>query len=188
MYIMHTEVDNQMETSHYEIDEQRTAELNQPELLVLAARGDPDHFYCILVPSKIHSGCPHCGNPFFRNQGNMHRDFLDVIPRGDDAALITVSVEFRKSKCTAADCGRIYYPSCSFASPYARTTRRLDDAIVRMALREGFTYTETAAMLNGRLSRQAVYRIYHRRIKELGADTSDQTLWFREILKGDTAY
>lgn len=63
-------------------------------------------------------------------------DNLDVIRRGDDVALITASLEFRKSKCEAFGCGRMYYLDFSFASPYVRTTRRLDNAVVRMILQE----------------------------------------------------
>ncbi len=176
------EVVGKVKTGNYEIDERRTTELKQPELLVVSGKSDKDHFCCILVPSKVHPGCPRCGNPAIRNQGNMHRDYLDVIRRGDDAAIVTVSLEFRKNKCTAVDCGRVYYPEYSFASPYARTTRRLDDAIVRMVLRGGCSYAEIANELEGKLSRQVVGQIYHRRVKELNADPSDQAAWYRELL------
>ena len=90
-----------MKSGKYEIDERRTRELNLPELLVVKGKGDRNHFFCILVPSKARPGCPRCGNRAVRNQGNMHRDYLDVIRRGKDAALVTVSLEFRKSKCEA---------------------------------------------------------------------------------------
>ena len=72
-----------MKSGKYEIDERRTRELGLPELLVVAGKGNRDHFYCILVPSKARPGCPRCGNPVVRNQGNIHRDYLDVIRRGD---------------------------------------------------------------------------------------------------------
>ena len=183
MYTNGAEVVVQMKTGNYEIDERRTMELKQPELLVVSGRGDVDHFCCVLVPSKARPGCPHCGNPLIRNQGNMHRDFWDVIRRDDDAAVVTISLEFRKSKCVAADCGRVYYPEYSFASPYARTTRRLDDAIVRMVLRGGLSYAEITEELEGKLSRQVVGQIYHRRVKELNADSSDQASWYRELLE-----
>ena len=124
-----------------------------------------------------------CGNPLIRNQGNMHRDFWDVIRRDDDAAVVTISLEFRKRKYVATDCGRVYYPEYSFASPYARTTRRLDDVIVRIVLRGGLSYAEITEELKGKLSRQVVGQIYHRRVKELNADSSDQTSWFRGLLE-----
>ena len=183
MYTNGAKVVALMKTGNYVIDERQTTELKQPELLVVSGRGDVDHFYCILVPSKARPGCPRCWNPLIRNQGNLHRNFLDVIRRGDDAAVVTVSLEFRKSKCVAADCGRVYYPEYSFASPYARTTRRLDDAIVRMVLRGGLSYAEIADELKGQLSRQVVGQIYHRRVKELNADFSEQTSWYRELLE-----
>ena len=183
MYTNGAEVVALMKTGNYEIDERRTAELKQPELLVISGRGDSDHFCCILVPSKARPGCPRCGNPLIRNQGNLHRDFLDVIRRGDDAAVVTISLEFRKSKCVAAHCGRVYYPEYSFASPYARTTRRLDDAIVRMVLRGGLSYAEIAEELKGHMSRQVVGQIYHRRVNELNADSTDRAAWYRELLE-----
>ena len=123
MYTNVAEVVAQMKTGNYEIDERRTTELKQPELLVVSDRGDVDHFCCILVPSKARPGCPRCGNPLIRNQGNLHRDFLDVIRRGDDAAVVTISLEFRKSKCVAVDCGRVYYPEYSFARYLSQTAK-----------------------------------------------------------------
>ena len=172
-----------MNSGKYVIDERRTRELNQPELLVISGKGDKDHFFCILVPLKARPSCPRCGNPSVRNQGSMHRNYLDVVCRGKDAALITVSLEFRKSKCEATGCGCVYYPEIKFASAYARTTRRLDDAIVRMVLRGGCSYSEVAKELEGKLSRQVVGQIFHRRVKELNADLSDSAAWYRGLLE-----
>ena len=172
-----------MKSGKYEIDEQRTRELGLPELLVVAGKGNRDHFYCILVPSKARPGCPRCGNSVVRNQGNIHRDYLDVICRGDDAVLVTVSLEFRKSKCAALGCGCVYYPDFSFTSLYARTTRRLDNAVVRMVLRGGCSYAEVAEELEGKMSRQAVGQLFHRRVKELNADQSEDSTWYRIILE-----
>ena len=172
-----------MNNGKYPINERRTKELNQPELLVVSGKGDKDHFFCILVPDKAYPNCPRCGNPVIRNQGNMHRDFWDVIPRGEDAAVISITLEFRKNKCGAPGCGCVYYPEIEFASPYARTTRRLDDAIVRMVLRGGWSYTEISEMLENKFSRQVVGQIFHRRTKELNADQSDSVAWYRELLE-----
>lgn len=172
-----------MKSGKYEIDERRTEELNLPELLVIAGRGDKDHFCCILEPSKARPGCPRCGNLVIRNQGKMHRNYLDVIPRGDDAAVVTVTLEFIKNRCAAANCRHVYYPEYSFAAPYARTTRRLEDAIVRMVLQEGYSFTKAAEMLEGKLSRQVVGQIYHRRLEELIADQSEDVAWFRKLLE-----
>lgn len=172
-----------MKSGKYEIDERRTKELDLPELLVEKGKGERNHFFCILLPSKARPGCPRCGNPAVRNQGKIRRDYLDVIRRGDDAALITVSLEFRKSKCEASGCGCVYYPEFSFASPYARTTRRLDNAVVRMVLRGGCSYSEVAGELEGKLSRQVVGQLFHRRVKELNADLSEDAAWYRELLE-----
>lgn len=173
----------QVQSGKYEIDECRTKELNQPELLVVSGKGNEEHFCCILIPSKARPSCPRCCNPEVRNQGNMYRDYLDVIRRGDDIALITLSLEFRKAKCLSSNCGCVYYPEFSFASPYARTTRRLDDAIVRMVLMGSCSYAEIAEELNGKLSRQVVGQIFHRRVKELNADSSDQAAWYRKFME-----
>lgn len=172
-----------MKSGKYEIDERRTRELNLQELMVVKDKGDQNHFFCILIPSKARPRCPRCGNPTARNQGNMHRDFLDVIRRGKDAALVTISLEFRKSKCEAPGCGCVYYPEFSFASPYSRTTRRLDNAVVRMVLRGGYSYTEVAEKLEGRLSRQVVGQLFHRRVEELNEDLSDEAAWYRDLLE-----
>ena len=172
-----------MKSGKFEIDERRTKELDLPELLVVKDKGDRNHFFCILVPSKARPACPRCGNPVVRNQGNLHRSYLDVIRRGDDVALITVSLRFRKSKCEAPGCGCVYYPDFSFASPYARTTRRLDNAVVRMVLRGGCSYAEVAEELEDRLSRQAVGQLFHRRMEELNADLSENAAWYRELLE-----
>ena len=172
-----------MKSGKFEIDERRTKELDLPELLVVKGKGDRNHFFCILVPSKARPACPRCGNPVVRNQGNVHRNYLDVIRRGDDAALITVSLEFRKSKCEAPGCGCVYYPDFSFASPYARTTRRLYNAVVRMVLRGGCSYAEVAEELEGKLSRQVVGQFFHRRVEELNADLNEEAAWYRELLE-----
>ncbi len=160
-----------MTGSKCEIDVQRTRELSIPELLVLSGKGDENHFFCRLVPEIELRKCPRCGNLTGRNQGKMHRDFLDALRRNDNTAVITISLDFRKSKCEAPGCGCVYYPEMTFASPNARTTRRLDNAIVRMVLRGGCSYAEIADELHGKLSRQAVGNIFHRRVRELNADT-----------------
>lgn len=172
-----------MKSSKCKIDQQRTKELNIPELLVMSGKGDQDHFFCVLVSSKAHLGCPHCGNSAVRNQGNIHRDYLDIIRRDDDAALVIVSLEFRKNKCVSPGCGCVYYPEFSFASPYARTTRRLEDVIVRMVLRGGCSYAEISEELKGKLSRQVVGQIFRRRVKQLNSDRSDAAAWYRELLE-----
>ncbi len=172
----------------YEIDDQRTAELNQPELLVISNKGDDEHFFCILIPSITYMRCPKCGITLIRNQGNMQRNYLDVIPRDDDAVLITVSLEYRKSKCLIPGCGCVFYPQFTFASRYARTTHRLEDAIVRMILREGYSYTNVSEMLNGRLSRQVIGQIFHRRVEELNTDATENSAWYRILLQESPSY
>lgn len=172
-----------MSIKKYEIDRRRTKELGQPELQVISGKGGRNHFFCTLIPAKARPCCPRCGNPEVRNQGNIHRDYLDVIPRGDDIAIITITFEFRKAKCLSPDCGCVYYPEITFASPYARSTRRVDNAIVRMVLRGGCSYSEIAEEFEGHLSRQVVGQIFHRRAKELNADQSDSAAWYRELLE-----
>ena len=124
----------------HQTDLVRTEELNVPELLVIEGIGDDDHFFCI--PKRTFPQCPKCGCGEIRNQGNMHRDYLDIIPRNDDAAVITLSLEFRKNKCLSPGCGCVFYPSFSFASPYSRTTHRLENAVVRMILEDGYSYSD----------------------------------------------
>lgn len=172
-----------MSREEYWVDKRRTEELSQPELQVISGKGDWNHFFCTLIPAKARPSCPRCGNPAVRNQGNMRRDYLDVIPRGDDVAIITITLEFRKAKCLSPDCGCVYYPEITFASPYARTTRRVDNAIVRMVLRGGCSYSEIAEEFEGNLSRQVVGQIFHRRAKELNADQSESAAWYRELLE-----
>lgn len=169
--------------SNCEIDEQRTKELGIPELIAVSGEGDENHFFCRLVPEIELPKCPRCGMLLGRNQGKMHRDFLDAFRRDNDAAVITISLEFRKRKCEAPGCGCVYYPELSFASPYARTTRRLENAIVRMVLRGGCSYAEIAEELHGKLSRQAVGHVFYRRVRELNADTSPSSEWYRTLLE-----
>ena len=119
-----------MSVEKREIDGTRTSELSLPELLVLAHAGNRDHFYC--VPAHEPVCCSKCGSLRIRNQGKMHRDYIDVIRRNRSAAVIDVTVEFQKNKCLSPSCGRVFYPSFSFASPYSRTTHRLENAVVRM--------------------------------------------------------
>lgn len=171
-----------MRSKEYRVDQCRTEELNLPELQVISGKGDRNHFFCTLVPAKARPCCPRCGNAMVRNQGNLHRDYLDVIRRGDDVAIITITFEFRKAKCLSPDCRCVYYPEITFASPYARTTRRVDDTIVRMVLRGGCSYSEIAEEFEGNLSRQVVGQIFHRRAKELDADQSDSAAWYRKLL------
>jgi len=168
--------------SKSEIDEQRTKELNIPELFVISGKGDENHFFCSLAPEIELPKCPRCGNLSGRNQGKMHRDFLDAFRR-DNAAVVTISLEFRKSKCVDPRCGCVYYPEITFASPYARTTRRLENAMVRMVLRDGCSYAEIADELHGKLSRQAVGNIFYRRVRELNADSTNNSEWYRTLLE-----
>lgn len=108
-----------MNIEEYEIDRRRTEELGQPELQVISGKGGRSHFLCTLVPAKARPCCPRYGNPEVRNQGNMHRDYLDVIPSGDDVAIITITFEIRKATCLSPDCECVYYSEITFASPYA---------------------------------------------------------------------
>ena len=82
-----------MTRSNCEIDEQRTKELDIPELIVVSGEGDENHFFCRLVPEIELPKCPRCGNLSGRNQGKMHRNFLDAFRRDNDAAVITISLE-----------------------------------------------------------------------------------------------
>ena len=164
-------------------DPARTDELGLSELLVLADIGDEDHFFC--VPKRTFQQCPTCGGSKIRNQGNMHREYLDVIPRDDDAAVITISLEFRKNKCMLPDCGSVFYPSFSFASRYSRTTHRFDNVVVRMILEEGLSYTLISEALGGILSKQVIGQIYYRRMNELESNPAEQPGWFKEYMEDD---
>ena len=166
----------------YKIDVRRTKELKLPELLVLADRGDREHFYCVPNPEKVRVSCPHCGDTSVRIQGILHRNYLDAILREDESAIITVSLEFNKYRCTAPDCGCVFQPQFSFAAPYMRMTRRVADAIIKM-VDVGMPYSEIAEELKKRISRQAVGQIYHRRVKELEDDTSEEAAWVRELMR-----
>lgn len=168
-----------------EIDEFRTAELKLDGILVLAHAGSRNHYFC--VPSETPSQCPSCGGNRIRNQGNMNRDYLDVILRDndDDATLVTVSLEFRKSKCMSPACGSIFYPSFSFASRYSRTTHRLENMVVKMILEDGLSYTLISEFLGGKLSKQVIGQIYYRRMNELESNPDKQPEWFREYIKDD---
>lgn len=170
-----------MQRSSYKIDMRRTKELNLPELLVLAGEGDDAHYYCIPNPDMLHPVCPACGYSVVRNQGNLNRDFLDGFKRNREGVFVTLSVRFRKYRCMSHNCGRIFYPEFTFASPYARTTHRLEDAIVRSILEMGYSYSQVAWELYGKLSRQAVGQIFHRRVKELDEDTSPGAKWYRQL-------
>ena len=172
-----------MSVEKREIDGARTSELNLPELLVLAHTGNQDHFYC--VPARELVCCSKCGSLRIRNQGKMHRDYIDVIRRNRSAAVIVVTVEFQKNKCLSPGCGRVFYPSFSFASPYSRTTHRLENAVVRMVLKGGYSYSWISDKLDGKLSKQVVYQVFHRRIKELETDLGEKSQWYRELLEED---
>ena len=124
-----------MQVGKYEIDAQRTVELSLSGTLVESGKGDPDHFFCVPLSVVNQSVCPKCGCTSLRNQGSIRRSYLDVIPRGDDAAVITVTIEFRKNKCMNPDCNCVFYPEIPFAGRYSRTTHRLENAIVRMVIR-----------------------------------------------------
>ena len=169
----------------YEIDVLRTIELNLPGVGVIAGVGDADHFFCIHSSAAATPKCPRCANARVRNQGKLHRKFLDAIPRGDDIAAITVDLEFRKSKCLSPECGCVFYPDIAFAGPYSRTTRRLEDAIVRLVLEGGFSYSQISEILDGHLSRQIVGQVFHHRVRELEVDTSDEARWFRQLMRDD---
>ena len=171
-----------MALAKHQTDPDRTKELDLPELLVIADVGDFDHFFC--VPKRTFPQCPKCGSDEIRNQGNMRRDYFDIIPRNDDAAVITISLEFRKNKCLSPGCGCVFYPSFTFASRYSRTTHRLENAVVRMILQDGYSYSDVSAMLEWKLSKQVVGLVYYRRLRELEANPESQPKWFKR-LQGD---
>ena len=137
-----------MAVVRHQSDPVRTEELGLSELLVIEGIGDDDHFFC--VPKRTFPQCPKCGSDKIRNQGNMQRDYLDIIPRDDDAAVITISLEFRKNKCMNPDCNCVFYPEIPFAGRYSRTTHRLENAIVRMVIRGCLSFTESAIVAETR--------------------------------------
>ena len=171
-----------MAVVRHQSDPVRTEELGLSELLVIEGIGDDDHCFC--VPKRTFPQCPKCGGDKIRNQGNMQRDYLDIIPRDDDAAVITISLEFRKNKCLSPGCGCVFYPSFTFASRYSRTTHRLENAVVRMILQDGYSYSDVSEMLEWKLSKQVVGLVYYRRLRELEANPESQPRWFRR-LQGD---
>ena len=54
---------------------------------------------------------------------------------------------------------------------------------MRMVLRGGCSYAEVAEELEGKLSRQVVGQLFHRRVEELNADQSEETAWYRDLLE-----
>ena len=177
-----------MQVGKYEIDAQRTVELSLSGTLVESGKGDPDHFFCVPLSVVSQTVCPRCGCSNLRNQGSIQRSYLDVIPRGDDAAVITVTIEFRKNKCMNSDCNCVFYPEIPFAGRYSRTTHRLENAIVRMVIRGCLSFTESAELLEGKLSRQVVGQIYHRRVQELETDPTTESDWYRQLLRAAPFY
>ncbi len=181
-----------MKNKKPDIDEERTAELDLPELQVIAGKGDSEHFFCIPIPTKAHPVCPRCGNSAARNQGKIRRNYYHVIPRGEKSNLVTISLEFRKHKCLASNCGCVYYPKFSFVSPYARTTRKLADVIVGLHIPQGIddplSFTEISEQFSGKISPQVVRQIYLRRLSELEAGLSDVPAWYREIQENELHY
>ncbi len=177
-----------VQVGKYEIDAQRTVELSLSGTLVESGKGDPDHFFCVPLSVVRQTVCPRCGCSSLRNQGSIQRSYLDVIPRGDDAAVITVTIEFRKNKCMNPDCNCVFYPEIPFAGRYSRTTHRLENAIVRMVIRGCLSFTESAELLEGKLSRQVVGQIYHRRVQELETDPTAESDWYRQLLRAAPFY
>lgn len=165
------------------IDVLKTIELHLPGVLVTVGKTARDYYNCVLAPSREDCCCPRCKGTYIRNQGNMNRCYLDAFLRDDDVAVVTISLKYRKSKCMSPNCGCVFYPEIPFASPYSKCTHRLEDAIVRLLLEEGSSYSTVSKELKGKLSRQAIGQIFHRRVRELEVDTSAETRWFRELMQ-----
>lgn len=174
-----------MKSKKPEIDEKRTVELGLPELQVISGKGDAEHYFCIPIPAKAHPVCPWCGNSVARDQGKIKRNYYHVIPKEEKPSIVTISLEFRKYKCLASNCGCVYYPKFTFASPYARTTRKLADVIVRLhiSLEEGepLSFSEISEQFSGKIGRQVVCQIYHRRLRELEADLNKAPAWYKSL-------
>ena len=163
-----------------EIDESRTRELNISELRVISSEGTNVHFYCI--PSHEIRKCPKCGGIKLRDQGIRSRDFLDAIPRDDDAVVITITVVFRKYKCSAPGCGTVFSPSFAFANSYSRMTHRLENAIVRMVMEDGLSFTNISYLVEEKIGKQVAWETYKRRYKELEDNPDEQPKWFKDLL------
>ncbi len=170
--------------NYTEIDTERTEHLNQPELWVLRGLGDRNTFYTVNRRSAVYS-CPFCGDGELKNQGTKHRRLLDIIRRDDDAAVIGLDYRFISWKCRNPACGRVFSRKIGFARPGSRTTRRLEDVIVRMILAEAYSYSQVSGILENRISRAAAGSIYLRRKAELEADDSESSAWYR-VLSSDT--
>jgi hypothetical protein len=57
-----------------------------------------------------------------------------------------------------------------------------------MVIRGCLSFTESAELLERKLSRQVVGQIYHRRVQELETDPTVESDWFRQLLRDAPYY
>lgn len=142
------------------IDEERTALLNQDELFVQKGRGNEQYYVAWNQDPEV-DACPRCGGEVVKIQDLFSKKYYDIINDGTREKVISVEYEFYKWRCLNDECRHIFPKKINFASKYDNVTYRLENRIAELVM-IGHSYGRISSLFQHSISRQAVGQIFNR--------------------------
>lgn len=141
-------------------DEERTALLDQHELLVENKRGGPDYFLARLQDPEI-DACPLCAGKVIKIQDLFSKTYHDLIQVDGGNTVISLEYDFHKFRCLNNNCRHIFTKEIHFASRRDNVTYRLENRIAHLVM-HGCSYGDICNQFQATITRQAVGQIFNR--------------------------
>lgn len=145
-------------------DEERTALLDQSELLVEKGKGGPDYFLAWLQEPEMLT-CPLCSGKVIKIQDLFSKTYHELIQTGDGSTVVTLEYDFHKFRCLNDACRHIFAKKISFASRRDNVTYRLENKIAQLVM-EGLSYGDISNLFQSTITRQAVGQIFNRWVRK----------------------
>jgi len=145
-------------------DEERTALLDQSELLVEKGKGGPDYFLAWLQEPEMLT-CPLCSGKIIKIQDLFSKTYHELIQTGDGSTVVTLEYDFHKFRCLNDACRHIFAKEIRFASRRDNVTYRLESKIAQLVM-DGLSYGDISNLFQSAITRQAVGQIFNRWVRK----------------------
>jgi len=145
-------------------DEERTALLDQSELLVEKGKGGPDYFLAWLQEPEMLT-CPLCSGKIIKIQDLFSKTYHELIQTGDGSTVVTLEYDFHKFRCLNDACRHIFTKEIRFASRRDNVTYRLESKIAQLVM-DGLSYGDISNLFQSAITRQAVGQIFNRWVRK----------------------
>ena len=145
-------------------DEERTALLDQSELLVEKGKGGPDYFLAWLQEPEMLT-CPLCSGKIIKIQDLFSKTYHELIQTSDGSTVVTLEYDFHKFRCLNDACRHIFAKEIRFASRRDNVTYRLESKIAQLVM-DGLSYGDISNLFQSSITRQAVGQIFNRWVRK----------------------